>query len=61
MGLEMVEIVMAVEETFGVLIPDERAHELQTVGKLFDYVKAQCLSGTQVTRDAHFIRDLGAG
>jgi acyl carrier protein len=36
----MVEIVMAVEETFHVSIPDELAAELQTVGQIFDYLKA---------------------
>ena len=38
MGLESVEIVMAVEEEFGIRIPDERAAELATVGDMLDFV-----------------------
>lgn len=38
MGLESVEIVMAVEEEFGIRIPDERATELATVGDMLDFV-----------------------
>ena len=38
MGLESVEIVMAVEEEFGIQIPDERAVELATVGEMLDFV-----------------------
>ena len=32
MGLELVEIVMEVEETFGVIVSDEAAPEIRTVG-----------------------------
>jgi acyl carrier protein len=38
MGLELVEIVIEVEETFGIVISDEAAPQLQTVGQLHDYI-----------------------
>lgn len=38
MGLESVELVMAVEEHFGISIPDEDASTLDTVGKLHIWV-----------------------
>ena len=38
MGLDGVELVMEVEETFGFSIPDEDAAALHTVGKLYDYI-----------------------
>ena len=38
MGLDLVEIVMSVEEHFGISIPDSSAEELTTVGKLHDNV-----------------------
>lgn len=45
MGLESVELVMEVEETFGFSIPDEDAAALDTVGKLYDYVMANRFAG----------------
>jgi len=38
MGLDLVELVLRVEETFDLAIRDEEAGELDTVGKLHDYV-----------------------
>lgn len=38
MGLDIVEMIMAVEERFGIAIPDEDAEKLSTPGKLTDYV-----------------------
>lgn len=38
MGLDLVEFVMAVEERFGIAIPDEDACKLETVGNVYDYV-----------------------
>lgn len=38
MGLELVEIVMEVEETFGVVVSDEAAPEIRTVGQLHAYI-----------------------
>lgn len=39
MGLDIVELFMAVGEEFGVEIPNEMAGGLATVGALFDYVR----------------------
>jgi acyl carrier protein len=39
MGLDIVELVMAVEETFGIEIPDRDAERLRTVGDLYWYVR----------------------
>ena len=42
MGLELVELVMAIEDAFGLTIPDDEASRLETVGQVTDYVVA-CL------------------
>ena len=39
MGLDIVELVMTVEETFGIEIPDRDAERLRTVGDLYWYVR----------------------
>jgi hypothetical protein len=41
MGLDIVEMVMAVETEFRVDIPDADAERLSTVGALFDYIALQ--------------------
>ena len=38
-SLDTVELVMALEEEFGVEIPDEEAEKLQTVGDVLKYVE----------------------
>ena len=38
MGLELVELVMEVEETFGIIVSDQAAPQLQTVGQLHAYI-----------------------
>ncbi len=38
MGLEIIELVMNIEEEFGISIPDDRAEELRTVGETHQYV-----------------------
>ena len=38
MGLELVEIVMEVEETFGIIISDDDAPQIRTVGELHQYI-----------------------
>jgi hypothetical protein len=53
MGLDTVELVMEVEEEFGITIPDEDAEKISTVGQLYAYVLERlsffattpCLSG----------------
>ena len=41
MGLETVELVMDVEESFEISIPDEKAQDIVTVGDLFEFVKSR--------------------
>jgi acyl carrier protein len=41
MGLDAVEIVMEVEEAFGIQIPDNVAQQIETVGQLHKYVVQQ--------------------
>lgn len=47
MGLEFVEMILAVEDTFGFSIPDEDAAGLDTVGKLYEYILAHRFRGYQ--------------
>ena len=38
-SLDTVELVMALEEEYGIEIPDEDAEKILTVGKALDYIK----------------------
>ena len=38
-SLDTVELVMALEEEFGLEIPDEEAEKISTVGLAIDYIK----------------------
>lgn len=38
-SLDVVELIMSVEDDFGVTISDEDAVELTTVGKIIDYIE----------------------
>lgn len=38
-SLDTVELVMALEEEFGIEIPDEEAEKIQSVGQAIDYIK----------------------
>ena len=40
-SLDVVELIMSVEDEFGVQIPDEDAAELATVGKIIEYIEAR--------------------
>ncbi len=38
-SLDIVELVMAMEETFDIEIPDDDAEKIQTIGDAFSYLK----------------------
>ncbi len=38
-SLDVVELIMAFEEEFGIEIPDEDAEKIRTVGDVIDYIK----------------------
>ena len=40
-SLDTVELVMALEEEFGLEIPDEEAEKIRTVGNAIDYIKSK--------------------
>ena len=42
-SLSVVELVLAIEEAFGLEIPDEHAEKIKTVGDVVNYVKARVL------------------
>jgi len=46
MGLELVEIVMKAEETFGIIVSDEVDPPLRTVGQFYNYI-LECRRQTQ--------------
>ncbi len=43
-SLDVVELVMAFEEEFGIEIPDEDAEKIRTVGDVIDYLKERVKS-----------------
>ena len=43
-SLDIVELVMELEEAFGIDIPDEDADKLKTVGDALNYLKTQTAS-----------------
>jgi acyl carrier protein len=40
-SLDAVEIIMAIEDEFGIEVPDEDAEKFQTVGDIVGYVEAR--------------------
>lgn len=40
-SLDMVELLMALEDNFGITVPDEAANDLVTVGAIVKYIEAQ--------------------
>lgn len=38
-SLDAVEIIMAIEDEFGIEIPDETAESLKTIGEIVEYVE----------------------
>ncbi|HEX6049945.1 MAG TPA: acyl carrier protein [Gemmatimonadaceae bacterium] len=45
MGLDVVEFIMAVEDAFGLAIPDAEAEQLTSPGRLIDYLAARLPTG----------------
>lgn len=41
MGMDTIELVLTVEETFAISLPDDDAVQISTVGQLFEYVAAK--------------------
>lgn len=41
MGMDSVELVLEIEEEFGVLIPDEDAEKMLTVGEVYDWLRVK--------------------
>ena len=39
-SLDAVELVMAIEEEFGIEVPDDKAEKLASVGDIIDYVES---------------------
>ena len=40
-SLDMVELLMSLEDNFGITVPDEAANELATVGAIVKYIEEQ--------------------
>ena len=40
-SLDMVELLMSLEDNFGITVPDEMANELVTVGAIVKYIESQ--------------------
>lgn len=40
-SLDMVEMLMSLEDNFGITVPDEAANDLVTVGAIVKYIEAQ--------------------
>jgi hypothetical protein len=47
MGLDLVELVMEIEEAFGMSIPDRDAAGLETVGQVYEYILEHRFQGKQ--------------
>jgi acyl carrier protein len=45
-SLDIVELVMALEEEFGIDIPDEDADKLKTVGDAMEYLKSHATAAS---------------
>lgn len=50
MGLDTVELVMAIEDSFDVQIPDEQAEKIRTVGDAYEFIIA-AKQANQTPRD----------
>lgn len=62
MGIDTVELIMDVEESFGIKIPDDDAQRIVTVGDLFKFVKSHTeLARTGTCLTAATFRDIRKG
>jgi acyl carrier protein len=50
-SLDLVELVIAFEETFNIEIPDQDVEKIHTVGQAITYIKGRVSSGTPVKRN----------
>jgi acyl carrier protein len=55
-SLDLVEMVMLLEEQYDILIPDEEAMQLTTVGKAVAYLSAHTGQGTSWRRSTGMVR-----
>jgi len=46
-SLDVVELVMAFEEEFGIEIPDDDTEKIQTVGQAIEYIEAKSPGGEE--------------
>ncbi len=46
-SLDIVELVMAMEETFDIEIPDDDAEKIQTIGDALSYLKERVNTGAE--------------
>ncbi len=44
-SLDIVELVMALEEEFGIEIPDEEAEKIRTIGEAITFIEAKSQAG----------------
>jgi len=58
MGLDTVELVLAVEEIFGIEIPNESAATLTTVGALHQFIVAELIRLERSNLDRDIAYDL---
>ena len=40
-SLDVVEMIMSLEDEFGIQVPDEKIEEIKTVGDLVNYIQSQ--------------------
>ncbi len=46
-SLDIVELIMELEEEFGIPIPDDKAEKIKTVGEAIDYIIAERQKGSK--------------